>query len=365
MFKMRHLFLPSLLFLTGCSSDQNILEKIGYIQSAAYDWAPDNKMKVTLSIPVIERESRDGYDEILTITASSSKAAKNLLSRKTSRTLVSGQLRNLLYGIELAKTGLRRNMDSILRDPSISKRSNIILTEGEAHDIINRDYTGHPKTEQYVDKLLQKEFQLQNTPRILLHQFVRDYFDEGIDPIATVIRISGNDLEVSGIGLFKEDVYVTKLPTKDMIFFNLLYQNQKQGEFSFTLNDEDTKSIMFNAISSKRKIKIRRDEEGVLHADIQMVVHGSVLEYIGKLNLSTDDSAKVEKMMSAYISEHSERVLSFMQKHGVDSIGLGRYVRNELGYAQWKKLDWAEAYPSVQVHVHADFHIKNFGNFFD
>ncbi|MFS0839047.1 Ger(x)C family spore germination protein [Paenibacillus sp. 1P03SA] len=359
------LVLAALFLLTGCTSDQNILEKIGYVQSAAYDWAPDNKMKATLSIPVIERESQDGHDEVLMITASSNKAAKNLLSRKTSRTLVSGQLRNLLYGIKLAKTGLRQHMDSLLRDPSISKRANIILVEGEARDIISRDYPGHPKTEQYVAKLVQKEFQLQNMPRILLHQFIRDYFDEGIDPIATVIRASGKDLEISGIGLFKNDVYVTKLPTKDMIFFNLLYQNQRQGEFSFALNDEEVKSIMFTAISSKRKIKIRTDEKGVIHADIHMAVQGSVLEYIGSLDLSTDELTKVEKKVAAYISEHSERVFSILQENGTDSIGLGRYVRNKLGHEGWKKLDWEETYPAIQVHVKSEFRIKNFGNFFD
>ncbi|MEC0244434.1 Ger(x)C family spore germination protein [Paenibacillus chitinolyticus] len=365
MFKPRILVLPALFLLAGCARDQNVLEKIGYVQSAAYDWAPGNKMTVTLSIPVIERESGDGHEEVLTITASSNKAAKNLLSRRTSRTLVSGQLRNLLYGIQLARTGLRQHMDALLRDPSISKRANIILTEDKAHDIIDRDYPGHPKTEQYIDKLLQKEYQLQNMPRILLHQFVRDYFDEGIDPIATIIRMTGKDLEVSGIALFRNDVYVTKLPTKDMIFFNLLYQNQKQGEFSFALNDEEVKSIMFNAITSKRKIKIRKDEKGVIHADIRLKVHGSVLEYSGNLNLSTNERSKVEKKVAAYISEQSERVFSFMQENGTDSIGLGRYVRNKLGYAEWKKLDWEETYPAIQVHVTTDFLIKNFGNFFD
>ncbi|WP_452472545.1 Ger(x)C family spore germination protein [Paenibacillus xanthanilyticus] len=58
--------------------------------------------------------------ENITVTAKTSKESKLLLSRKTELIMVSGQLRDTLYGLSLAKRGIWEYIDTLVRDPSIS-----------------------------------------------------------------------------------------------------------------------------------------------------------------------------------------------------------------------------------------------------
>ncbi|WP_334073479.1 MULTISPECIES: Ger(x)C family spore germination protein [Paenibacillus] len=361
------LFALSLLLLTACNQDQNILERVGYIRTGGIDPAEEGKIRLTINVPLTINEGSNTkrLTETLTTVATGSKEARNELSRKSSRKLVSGQLRTLLFNTELAKKGLNPYLDTLFRDPSISKRIEIVLTEGSTQEIITSQYPGHPGVSQYIDQLLRKEFDMQNTPRILLHHFFRDYYDDGKDPTATMLVKKGNELELDGIALFRKDKYVGKLEKDDIFYFTILKQEQKKGEFTLNTDRPELKSITFSAIKSKRKIKIKKNEEGKYIADIGIRVEGGVLEYIGNLNLTKSDRKKLEDLISEHMTKRAELVLKKLRQHRSDPIGLGQYVRNKMTYSAWKDTDWSEMYANMEIRVHSRFLMKNFGNLYN
>ncbi|MGG6314021.1 Ger(x)C family spore germination protein [Paenibacillus macerans] len=355
------------LFIAGCSQDQRELEKIGYIEMEAMDTAPGDRLRVTISVPLVSQYAKNGKttDELLSTVSDSPKDAKKELSLRTSRILASGQIRTLMFGEDLARKGLWRYMDTFYRDPSISPRVTIVIVEGDAGEVISQEYPRHTKTANYLNKLLQKEFAKQSYPRTKLHQFFRDYYDDGQDPIATMIHEQEKDLSISGIALFRNDRMITKLPWSDVFFFSLMYQNLTQGEFTITSDNPDMRSIAFRAVRNKRKIKVTKNKEGLYEADIYLKVEGGVEEYLGGLKLSTADRRKVEKMISERIVTEADRIVKIMQKNRVDSIGLGQYVRNQMSYAEWKRTAWHDMFRTMPVRIHCSFAMKHFGNHFD
>ncbi|MBW4840078.1 MAG: Ger(x)C family spore germination protein [Paenibacillaceae bacterium] len=365
----RRLFLAAALclLLAGCSQDQRILERIGYIETAAFDAAPEDKLEATISMPLVTQFARDAKttDELLETTATSPKEAKAALSLRTSRIIVSGQIRTFMFGEALARRGLWAHMDTFLRDPSISIRTAMVVVEGKAGEIISQEYPRHTKTANYINKLLQKEFNKQSVPRTALHQFTRDYFDDGMDPIAIMIKEQEKDITISGIATFQGDKMIDKLPWKDVYLFSLLYQNLSQGEFNLTSEDPDLKSISFRAVKSKRRIKILKGSSGEYEADIYLKVEGGVEEYIGNAKLSTPERTKVEKLISEQISTESLRVIKTLQQNHTDSFGMGKYVRNKMSYKEWKETDWHDLFSQMPVRVHCSFHMKQFGTYFD
>lgn len=56
-------------------------------------------------------------------------------------------------------------------------------------------------------------------------------------------------------------------------------------------------------------------------------------------------------------------MISIMKQHQIDSLGIGRYVRNRIGYEQWKKMDWRQELQKLQVECVIDVHIKDYGKF--
>lgn len=355
------------LLLAGCSQDQRILERIGFIETAALDAAQGGKLKITISIPLVTQFAKDGKttDELLDTVATSPKEAKAALSLRTSRIIASGQIRTLMHGESLARRGLWAHMDTFLRDPSISIRIAMVVVEGTAGKIISQEYPRHTKTANYINKLLQKEFNKQLVPRTALYQFTRDYYDDGTDPIAIMIKEQEKDITISGIATFRDDKMIAKLPWKDVYLFSLVYQNLSQGEFSLTSDDPALKAISFRAVRSKRRIEISKSSSGEYEADIYLKVEGGVEEYIGNAKLSTSERAKVEKLVSEHIATESLRVIKTLQQNHTDSFGMGKYVRNKMSYKEWKETDWHDLFSQMPVRVHCSFHMKQFGTYFD
>ena len=363
----------TIILLTGCA-DQRILEELGFTHTVSYDVADkdsyeDNRMlRIGLSIPIASDEVKEKR-EILVTNANSSKEARTKLSTETDRILVSGQLRNTLFGDELARKGIWDLIDTLVRDPAVGQNTKIIVVSGEAYEILKKDYKQHPRTGEYIDRLIDKEVNSQAIPDVTIYHFTRDYFDDGIDPVAPLLKENGEHLIVDGIALFNSDKYVTSIEPSKAMLFSILTKNFKEGQISVNLtgNDEekDKEMVMFSSVISKRKIHaVKSNDESQFKVNIKITIHGSVLEYIGEKKLGDDVARQeLENEMSKYIKMETEKMITYMQEHNVDSIGIGKYVRNSLNFEEWQELDWNEVYPKVEVAVDAELKIKDYGKF--
>ena len=363
----------TIILLTGCA-DQRILEELGFTHTVSYDVADkdsyeDNRMlRIGLSIPIASDEVKEKR-EILVTNANSSKEARTKLSTETDRILVSGQLRNTLFGDELARKGIWDLIDTLVRDPAVGQNTKIIVVSGEAYEILKKDYKQHPRTGEYIDRLIDKEVNSQAIPDVTIYHFTRDYFDDGIDPVAPLLKENGEHLIVDGIALFNSDKYVTSIESSKAMLFSILTKNFKEGQISVNLtgNDEekDKEMVMFSSVISKRKIHaVKSNDESQFKVNIKITIHGSVLEYIGEKKLGDDVARQeLENEMSKYIKMETEKMITYMQEHNVDSIGIGKYVRNSLNFEEWQELDWNEVYPKVEVAVDAELKIKDYGKF--
>lgn len=350
---------------TGCTSDVRILERVGFTHTTSYDLLPNNKLKISISIPKTE-QAKSVSREVLTTTANSSKEARINLSRQTSRQIVSGQLRNTLFGLDLAKKGLWNYIDTLVRDTSISSRVKVTVVNGEAHEMLAKNYAEHPRTGQYIDRLLEKEIKGHSIAKVSLFEFARDYYDDGIDPVAPLVRDGGKHVILDGIALFRGDQYAMRVPTEKGIIFSFLRRDFKQGEISVELNKTEgaLETVMFSSLTSKRKIKVDHGSNGQVRVTIDVKVRGSVLEYIGDLKLNnTEERHELEERISRHISNQAEDLVREMQMHQVDSIGIGSYVRNSMTYNSWKAMNWKEEYPKAEVTCKFNVTIKDYGKF--
>ncbi|MBO9600619.1 MAG: Ger(x)C family spore germination protein, partial [Cohnella sp.] len=208
----------------------------------------------------------------------------------------------------------------------------------------------------------------QTVPKITLYQFARDYYDDGIDPVAPVIKDVGDHIKIDGIGLFRDDRYITKIEPEDALIFAFLRGRFKKGELSVNLGREarsDKQIAMLSGLMSTRKVKVKRDPNGQTKVTFVIRIQGSVLEYIGPYNLSDhSEKKKLEHQIAAYISDKSEEMVALMQKHKVDSLGIGTHVRNRMSYKEWKSMSWNdEQYPNVRVQFDISVKIKDYGKF--
>ncbi|MGO4540942.1 Ger(x)C family spore germination protein [Paenibacillus sp. 2TAB19] len=360
----------ALLLLTGCG-DERILEKMGFIHSTGYDLVPaenegeKDKLRVTIAVPKADPEGKIKRETMSAVVASS-KEARIEFSRQTELSLVSGQTRNTLFGVTLAQKGLREHIDTLLRDPAISQRVKITIVNGSVYELLIKRYPEHPRPGQYMDRMLDKEASVMMIPTVTLYDFTRDFYDDGVDSVAPILKQKGKNIALDGIALFQGDRYVSRIDADDALIFAILRQNFRRGEMSIDLKKAGlgNERLLFSSMVSSRKIKVTHGGDGVPRVQIRMVVKGSVLEYVGALKIGEDqDRHKLEKLVAEYVTLQAKKLIANMQQHKADSLGIGKHVRNSMSYAEWKSLNWDEVYPRIEVSCSTEVVIKNYGKF--
>jgi len=345
--------------LAGCG-DQRILERTGFIQTLSYDLASNRKIKVAISVPISNPDIKNSR-QVMETVAKSSKEARINLSRQTDLYLVNGQLRTTLFGLPLAKNGLWSYLDSLIRDPNISEKVQFIIVNGDAGSLIHKNYKAFPLTGKYIDRLTKKEIRSNKIPETTIYSFVRDYRDDGIDPIAPMIKDNGDTITIDGIGIFHDDKYVGRIDSKNSIILSFLRGSLKHGEISLDLSQSGS-TVMLSSLNSTRKVKISQEENEPIHIVINVEVMGSVLEYIGELKLSEDaDRHKLEAELGSITSQQAKQITTYIQQKKADSLGIGTSVRNSMSYKAWKELNWTEKYPTIKIECNIAFKIKDYG----
>ncbi|QSF44192.1 Ger(x)C family spore germination protein [Paenibacillus tianjinensis] len=366
MFKLR--LIPAillLLLLAGCKSDERILEKLGMVQTASYDLMDDKRLKVTYCVPVTDPTSKVRR-ELMTTVSDSLKSARLQFSRQTDLKVVSGQVRETLYGTKLAKEGLGDYIDTLLRDPSIALGVRVTLVEGDAGDLLSKTFKSHNDTGRYITHLLDKESYGNSVPATTLYEFSRDFNDDGIDPVAPIVKDGGDKVVIEGVAMFQEDRYVMRIPAKDGIIFALFRDDLRQGEAAINLGEKDGKPVvvMLSSILNKRKIKVHQLAGGRFKVDIYASIQGSVLEYTGEEKINESKARhELEQKISEYITAKADKMVAQMQEHDIDSLGIGSYVRNGLTYKEWISLNWKKVYPEIEVKCHTKVLIKDYGKY--
>ncbi len=353
-----------LILLTGCS-DMRILEETGFIQSVSYDSAPDGNIHYAISVPISNPDIQATSLRIFLETdAISSKAARINLSRETNLQLASGQLRAVLIGLPLAKSGPWPHMDTLFRDPTISEKTKIIVVNGRAASLLSKNYASHPRTGKYIDHLIEKETKSQTIPESTIYSFVRDYYDDGIEPVAPIIKDKGDTISIDGLALFKKDKYIGKIIPDNMLYFSFLLGDLREGEIAIDLTNqtEESKTVMINSLVSKREVEVDRNSRDDFSVTIRVKVLATVSEYIGDLNLiDPSDASKLEEDLTAIFNQRCHQIIDMLQEKNTDSLGIGKFVRNSMPYRDWKNMDWYGVYPTMNIKCVMKVEIKDHG----
>ncbi|WP_158737426.1 Ger(x)C family spore germination protein [Alteribacillus sp. YIM 98480] len=353
--------------MMGCS-DQHIVEDVGFVQVLGLDQMKEeeeDKFLVSAIVPQIEPDA-ENEREFLTTVSDSDKEAMLSLSRQSNREIENGQLRNVLFGKEAAENGIAEQIKTMNRDPIFGTRVKVSIVNGQAYKLLSEPYTQHPQVSVYLDALIEKESKLHMTPETRLHQFTRDLFEDGIDPIAPIIKMGDDKIALDGIALFNDDKYVDKIDPVDARIFFFLHGSFSAGSVHLTLEEKEKKEsaqLLFDSIRNKRKVVVTANgPNDDMKIDVEIHIKGALLEYNGPLDITKNKDLKtLEKQLAKSVEKRAKEVIETLQAKQVDSLGLGKKVRNSISYKEWSGLDWQEVYPNIDIQPHVKAEINDIG----
>lgn len=352
------------LFLTGCGAS-NIIEDLAIIESVAYDMSEseENPIKTTVLFPTVSKEGKAGTQS-LTANGKSSHETFIKLQNLTNLKLVGGQT-TILFGEELSKKGLINIVKSFTRDPEVGTRVKFAIVEGKGEELLKKKTPSIPDNAEYLYTFIEK---LGNQNKVLntdKYRFLRDYYDDGIDPVLPVFSYEGERIELKGLGTFKGDQYVNRLSLSETQILNYLSGDIKNGRLMLTINNEESgkdNQLFLSSVNSKFDKKVNTGKGKNMTVELILDIKGSVLEYTGTMNLREEKYQKdLEKQVEDHLKTNSKKLLIKLQKYQTDPIGLGKTVRNRLSYERWNKMKWEAIYSNLDFIVKVKVDLVNTG----
>ncbi|WP_018934134.1 Ger(x)C family spore germination protein [Gracilibacillus lacisalsi] len=346
----------TLLLLTGCWDELPIDER-GFVIGSALDMADKNTegtYDITLTSQFViagnlSNPTQDGGED--------QAAFKNISATGQSSFQLSREMLGLInlipnyehLKILIVSSDIAREpnlfssvVDGFIRDHEMRRGIKVMVSEGDAKDVLNIQTETEPLPSRFIDKIMEnsvKSLELIEPVRIgQLHRYLLDE-DSYTLPLLT---LSEDNVKYEGVAVFdgKSDHQVGTISGDDLKGFRLIKGNISNGMLLFHI---DGQLMIYEMNAAKSSIKINADNPDNVKISISIDTEGAIAEMFGSRSLL--DQAymdKIEKQIAEKIEQIVTHTVEIAQQElEIDFFGFSNILR-EKHYDDWKKMkdDW-------------------------
>ncbi|MBE7150736.1 Ger(x)C family spore germination protein [Bacillus mycoides] len=357
--------------LIGCS--QRIpLEQVSLILLIALDRTSNGDIKVGTSIPLFhhkqQRSTIEQWTRASTVYNGFSKIDTKLMGYMTA-----SKAEIILIGKKLAQeANWMQELDSSYRDPYATINAKVVLVDGPVEEIFTINKPDKPSLPSYISSVIESSIQNNQSVSSTIQQLMREKNEEGMTQAVPVIKKTKNEIDTVGIALLdRQGKYLSRIPKKNVKFFNLLNKPKNKGRMILHLvlppkkfSQKPNTSILIQNATRKIDVNFQKGKF-VFNFDINANVaiiektnaHLIKEHYDNKKNIHN-----LENEVQKEINKKLQNMLYELQKNKIDPIGLSLYAR-AFQYNEWKKLkgDWLQALAEAKITVKTHVKIKDTG----
>lgn len=366
-------FIPPLL--SGCWGRVE-LQDLGIITATAIDSLDDGKIRVSVQIfiPRTITTGQGGEDPSAGSTFVREGTGDNLanaiskLQGNVPRRLFWGQCKVYIFGEELAKNGIRNEIDLMIRHPGPRGSSFLFVSTGEAMEML----TLVPPLERYsgeaLRKLTEEEAGIKTTLTDVDMALMGNSESVSIPYIKKLeskekARKSHETIPViHGAAIFKKDQMVGTLNEEETRGLLWLKDEVKRSTISVQPEEEDGEITM---TPTTGKIEFNPEIEGDNWImNLNFAISGDIVQNETHLNLMNEDVIRtIEKEYETALKERvTQTVEQLQQEFNADVANFGRRFHQKHP-KEWSKVkdNWDEKFPEVEVKIHVKAKIKGPG----
>lgn len=336
--------------LAGCW-DQRLLKEGRLVYASAFDLEQDEKIKTT----AIVRDMKNGVPTNFLIQGEGSTIRETRLEmdNKLSGDFDPTKNRLFLLGEELAQKDIYQFLDIFYRDPNSSISANIVVTEGNAEDILKKMTQKNTLIAEFIIELLSSAEKSTQIPKHNVQSIRTNMFDPGKDFALPLISLKDDEVVLTGTGLFHKHELVGALTLEESTLF-LIMSNQKKKVARFVSKIRDDKkmriqnyiSYNFSKVNSNLAILSASPEN--IEVEIKVKVDLTILEF-PEDKLSNEEKIKeLNSLISRDLTAKAEKLINKIQTSNSDLFGIGREL---IAYhpETWEQIEWEETYPTITI----------------
>lgn len=370
--KIYYILIISLIpiFITSCKGTKVEIENLCIAVALGYDITPDGKYTLTAQILNPQKESsgssmkKKGTGKqtaanvvIFTSSADSISACRGQLSTKLGKEINYGHTKFVVVGKQLAESGMAPIVDATLRSFKMKSDIPLLVTKGNAFDIINTISAHEKIPANEVDNILKLQSNYGYDTRTTILDFFNCLTSDSQSPTTGVISLgksidTDETFEMSGTAVFKKDKLIGFMDMNETRGMNWITGKIKRGYITAALEKED--KITFDIIKADSKIKPKIVNDSII-MNVNVKNEVNIAEMTGSIDpMKTPEIMKdLEKKESDVISKEIQSALYAAQKKiKLDIFGFGEVVHRD-NPKQWKLVqgNWKNIFPELDVQV--------------
>ena len=271
----------------------------------------------------------------------------------------------ILIGEDLAREGLHKYHDFILRTHEVRRRLKVAVVQGKAKDILDMDFKSA-----LLPAFVVAEMMSQN---IKYSYDLTDYMDvaeihradsEGFDFVLGRIIPMDNKIEMSGSGVFKNLKLVGWLSGEETMGVRFLQGNVGSGYLTVDLPEEfgDRAVLRVYEAHSRLEPELKGNK---LYVRLKVRLEGDIQEIVnekGKMN-ETVFLSTAQRLFEADLKEKIEHAFrKAQQEYESEPFGIKDKVKSYYPkYWKQHKDQWEELYRSAKLEIEAKVLIRRIG----
>ena len=270
----------------------------------------------------------------------------------------------LIFGRDLAESGIQSELDYFLRDRESRANIWVIVADGQASELLDFE----PKLEKLPARQLAGEVKAKHStgewPAVDLLEFANHLMERSRAPLAPLVAMVGEGEErtaqIVGTAVFRDDKMVGTLSeteTRGMLWL----QGKIQGAALEGPIDGGVAGVEVVSATGKM-IPVFTEDGGItLRAEIEAKGHMSA--QAGRENLSSPEEIdRLEASLCETIRAEVEAAFLKARELGTDIYGFGNLI-HEKEPGRWESLEenWHETFRSVRLEVEVVAQVSNTG----
>ncbi|MEJ9281853.1 Ger(x)C family spore germination protein [Ureibacillus thermosphaericus] len=303
-------------------------------------------------------------DWLLVTYGYSMKDVLSNLQQELAEKIYLGHIQLIVVSDKIAKKGLEDIMDFLKRDFEVRRTAWIMVTEGEALEILNATPPIQTVPSLYLANTLREAVKFGKLPKEHLGKVWIDFSDEGVDAIIPLVKPMGDHILVDGLVYFKDYQMVgTLTPTETGAILAL--QGINPAGYSNVIVPGDKKGV-YLVKPFKRISKISVEiQDGKPKVFIDVKVEGFVEEQLYTNDLSKEKLQELEKSATELGGKVLNSLVKKLQQDESDILAIGARVRayHPKYWEENVKTEdaWREIYKEMDIQVKMDYKILRVG----
>ncbi|MDX9871299.1 MAG: Ger(x)C family spore germination protein [Clostridia bacterium] len=391
----------SLIFFTGCWGSREP-DELSFVLSMGLDKGREGIVQVSFQEAIPQDLGGEGDGEATTVIAIESASifgALQLGNTFTTRELTLIHNRIIIISEELAKEGLEKYLNPLIRSREIRRNTFIAIARGSAYDFLKNN---KPILEKYVSRqfeLILKNIALDGfSVNSTLSEITQSIKSPGREAAIAILAVNkeekdstaqeersnaekalyeesylagevphqgGNKIDIIGLAAFRGDKLAGFLNGSETRYYHMVTGKLNSSIFTFADPEKPEEYMIVMKIKKGRNPAIKVDlsgEKPVIQTDL--VLEGEIMSIQSGVNYElAEDAAELQTYLEETITREVTKVLKKTQEElQSDIVGFGDYTRQYFWtWQDWVDYNWPEKYPEAEIQVRTQLAVRRTG----